>query len=271
MIHSALPALLHVAATPRAAPELALASHAADAAALFGNMQGTAALLTGGLVPLASFAGPKPQSSDSPNTARLKRLHMLVAWTSLVSERTAIMCVPNLTAARLTTGMSLDSAELILLCDCRYATIARNVLLEAAVPHTHSLKELLLRGEYALAWTGVNSHFLFGLLGFVSTVSLNAWLSFGCNCAGGRIGPALACGASSALLLMLSVVNSAVGKGDAQSVQHLPSLLGLFQRYAFLLLAEVFVRRKMLIGIAIALSAVAVVQGALWVVQVPGD
>jgi len=243
MIHSALPALLHVAATPRAAPELALASHAADAAALFGNMQGTAALLTGGLVPLASFAGPKPQSSDSPNTARLKRLHMLVAWTSLVSELTAIM----------------------------YATIARNVLLEAAVPHTHSLKELLLRGEYALAWTGVNSHFLFGLLGFVSTVSLNAWLSFGCNCAGGRIGPALACGASSALLLMLSVVNSAVGKGDAQSVQHLPSHLGLFQRYAFLLLAEVFVRRKMLIGIAIALSAVAVVQGALWVVQVPGD
>ena len=49
------------------------------------------------------------------------------------------------------------------------------------------------------------------------------------------------------------------------------AVLGLFQRYAFLLLAEVFVRRKMLIGIAIALSAVAVVQGALWVVQVPGD
>jgi hypothetical protein len=165
-------------------PKAALQSYAAQAAGMFGNIQGTAALIAGGLVPLSSFAGPRPEASDSTLKRRLKRLHLFIACTSLVSQLLAVM----------------------------YATLAKNMLAEAVVPATHSLKALLL-GEYALAWVGCNAHFLLGLFGFVSTVALNGWLSFGCQCTSGGIGPALTCGVASALLLMLSAVNRAVVHG----------------------------------------------------------
>ena len=115
------------------------------------------------------------------------------------------------------------------------------------VPKTVSLKALLLESEYALPWTATNVHFLLGLFGFVTTIALNAWIEFGHSLKERvSIGPALTCGASSALLIMLSAVNRAVAKPDAQAVRAGGSLLGLVKRYAYLLLREFFVGRKVL-------------------------
>ena len=238
LLTGSVPAVRPSITRPRvgaAPPTASLASYAAEAADLFGNMQGTAALVAGGLVPLASFAGPKPEASDSVKTKRIKRLHLFIACASLVSELLAIV----------------------------YATISKNLLVEAVVPRTHSLKALLLEGEYALPWIGCNAHFLLGLFGFVCTVALNAWLAFGCVSAGlgACIGPALTCGAGSALLLMLSVVNSAVAKADANAVRAGGSMLALLVRYASLLVREVVVGRKLLVGLALGLGAASVVFG----------
>mgnify|MGYP007024421792 CR=1 FL=1 len=89
-----------------------------------------------------------------------------------------------------------------------YATITSNKLREAAVASTTSLKALLVEGEYALPWIGCNAHFILGLNGFATTVGLNVWLNFG-----GAVGKVLTCAVCSALLLMLSIVNDAAGKG----------------------------------------------------------
>ena len=61
-------------------------------------------------------------------------------------------------------------------------------------------------------------------------------------------------GGASALLLMLSVVNNAVAKADANAIRAGGSLFGLLRRYATLLLAEAFVGRKLIMGLALALG-----------------
>lgn len=206
-------------------PSAALASYAAEAAGLFGNMQGTAAFLAGGLVPMASFAKPEIEAADSSATKRLKRAHLFLACVSLISELLAVIV----------------------------ATVAKNTLVEATVPATVSLKALLFETEFALPWVSVNVHFLLGLFGFVGTVALNAFISFGGACC---VGPALTCGVASALLLMVSFVNRAVVAGSAHAGG---SMLGLVGRYTSLLLAEVFVGRKVLVGLALAFGVAAAV------------
>ena len=233
--HATLPQLRVAPRITR--PPTALASYAAEAAGLFGNMQGTAAFIAGGLVPLSSFAGPTPGPDDSTRVKRIKKIHLFIACASLTSELMAVM----------------------------HATVAKNMLAETVVPATPSLKALLIEGEYALPWTGCNAHFFLGLMGFVSTIAINAWLAFGGSPCG-NIGPALTCGASSALLLMLSVVNKAVAKADANAIRAGGSLLGLIGKYLSLLLAEVFVGRKVLVGLAVGFGCAAAFFGAKAVV-----
>ena len=72
--------------------------------------------------------------------------------------------------------------------------------------------------------------------------------------------------ASSALLLMLSVVNKAVAKADANAIRAGGSLLGLIGKYLSLLLAEVFVGRKVLVGLAVGFGCAAAFFGAKAVV-----
>ena len=67
---------------------------------------------------------------------------------------------------------------------------------------------------------------------------------------GGSLGPALACGAASALLLMLSAVNVATAAGAG-------SLLKLLARYVSQLVAEVFVGRKLLVALALVFGGAA--------------
>jgi len=60
---------------------------------------------------------------------------------------------------------------------------------------------------------------------------------------------------------MLSVVNSAVAKADANAVRAGGSMLALLVRYASLLVREVVVGRKLLVGLALGLGAASVVFG----------
>ena len=181
------------------ASEMSLANYANDASQLFGNMGGAAAFLAGGLVPLSTFAAPRPAEVDSPNRLLLLRAHAITAASSLLSLLVSVM----------------------------YATISNNKLREAVVAPTTSLRALLFEGEYALPWIGCNAHFILGLLGFATTVGLNIWLTFG-----GAIGKVLVCAVCSALLLMLSIVNDAAGQGAG-------SVLALLARYAQLLVAVI--------------------------------
>ena len=61
------------------ASEMSLANYANDASQLFGNMGGAAAFLAGGLVPLSTFAAPRPTEGDSPNRLLLLRAHAITA------------------------------------------------------------------------------------------------------------------------------------------------------------------------------------------------
>ena len=199
--------------------DMSVANYAAQASGLFGNMGGAAAFLAGGLVPLATFAAPSPSKDDSPNRLFLLRAHGITAATSLLSLLVSVM----------------------------YATISTNKLSEVLVAPTASLKALLIEGDYALPWIGCNAHFIFGLLGFATTVGLNVWLTFG-----GAVGKVVVCAVCSALLLMLSIVNDAAGQGAG-------SVVALLARYVQLLVAAALKGHRVLILGSLGFAAAAAV------------
>lgn len=208
----------------------AVANYAGAAAGLFANMGGASAFIAGGLVPLTTFAAPMPSDGDSPVTAKLKKAHCIVAAFSLVN----------------------------LLCSVMYSTITFNKLQETAVVATTSLKELLLDGDFALPWVGLNSHFILGLCGFAATTGLNVWLSYG-----GAIGKAVGCLVASALLIMISIVNDAVATraGGALGLRVGGSILSLFSTYASLMLRSIVQGRRVLVLAAVVLGVASVLFG----------
>lgn len=201
------------------AAQASLANFAGEAAGMFGNMGGAAAFLAGGLVPLSTFAAPNPSPDDTRTRTLLLRAHAITAASSLLSLLISVM----------------------------YATLSTNKLHEAVVAPTASLKALLVEGEYALPWIGCNAHFVLGLLGFATTVGINVWLNFG-----GAVGKVLTCAVCSALLLMLSIVNDAAGKGAG-------SLLGIFARYFGLLVQACVGGKRLLVMGSLGFATAAVV------------
>ena len=211
--------------TPRApirlrggAASASLANYAAEAAGLFGNMGGASAFLAGGLVPLSTFAAPKPGKDDTPLQRKLARLHAIVSSTSLVSLMISVM----------------------------YATITSNKLREAAVASTTSLKALLVEGDYALPWIGCNAHFILGLNGLATTIGINVWLSYG-----GAVGKAVSCVVTSALIMMLSIVNDAIAVKGPSGVSVGGSVLSLLAKYVSLLVGSVVSGRRVMVLISL--------------------
>lgn len=200
------------------AASASLANYAAEAAGLFGNMGGISAFIAGGLVPLSTFAAPQPSKDDAPLQKRLKRLHAITSSCSLVSLMIAVM----------------------------YATITSNKLREAAVASTTSLKALLVEGEYALPWIGCNAHFILGLNGFATTVGLNVWLNFG-----GAVGKAVSCLVTSALIMMLSIVNDAIAVKSPTGVSVGGSVMSLLAKYASLLVGSVVSGRRVMVLVSL--------------------
>ena len=102
-------------------------------------------------------------------------------------------------------------------------------------------------GAVAASGRGSSGRFVLGLLGFVTTVGINVWLNFG-----GAVGKVLTCAVCSALLLMLSIVNDAAGKGAG-------SLLGIFARYFGLLVQACVGGKRLLVMGSLGFATAAVV------------
>ena len=117
------------------------------------------------------------------------------------------------------------------------------------------LKALLLEGGYALAWTGLNTHFIFGLFGFATTVGLNVWINYG-----GKVGTAMASLTVSALLLMLAIVNDAVAARGHAGLAAGGSALSLVYRYMVLLTRSCWEGHRKLVFGSLGFAAVGVVQ-----------
>lgn len=148
-----------------------LAQHADRAAALFGNMRVPASIILGSIVPL-TFAFELPKCGSEEANRRWHAVNLLLGTFSLLSELVAVM----------------------------HSSIAVNKLTETAPALAPSVLALLRR-DFELAWLGTNVHFFFGLLGIAAMVGLRAGLALG-------VLPAAA--TSSAVLLMMSVLNDGI-------------------------------------------------------------
>ena len=225
-----------------------------EAVGLFGNMRVPAALISGAIVPLATFAGPvvskldapalanghavepepglrpHPNLMPNPNQASAKRLHFLVAATALTHS----------------------------LLSCLYATVAVSHLTESEVQPANSVVELLAR-DYELSWIGCNVCFNIGLSGLLGLVGLSGYIHMGAAEAfGADVLPPLACGVSAVILHALSIINDGVdSEGDMAKQWGRERAFGgtfaaLYLRYIKLLLLAM--PRRVLLAPTVALT-----------------
>ena len=111
-----------------------------DAATLFDNMRVPAALVLG--VAISSAFQLTPLASDPAPIAVFKRVHMLLAITTIASELNAIVT----------------------------ATVAINKLSEVDSQPTENVVGLLLSDEYEFSWVAVNVQFFAGLFSLAAMV-----------------------------------------------------------------------------------------------------
>jgi hypothetical protein len=119
-------------------------------------------------------------------------------------------------------------ASLLVAITC--SSVSVNQLAEHKPDLAASVWELLQR-DYALPWTAVNSHFVFGVLGFMWLVGSKAYFMTG---PGG--GPAVFGIALSGMTAMISIINRGVASGGGKVGQRFgASVFGLVQSYLGLL------------------------------------
>ena len=138
------------AAATAAGAGAVLKDHSSAVAGLFNNMRTPAALIGGALVPIGMLTAPTITKDDTKFDRVVKRVNILVAVSSLLSEVLAVV----------------------------YASIAINKLTEVPSPLTTNVADLISQ-KYELAWLGTNIHFLYGLLGFGLIVGGKAYFLFG--------------------------------------------------------------------------------------------
>lgn len=190
----------------------ALSQYAPAAINLFNNMKTPASILAGAMVPLGILNTlPKCQSGTENKLLKvLRHTYLLVSLLSFFSELMAVM----------------------------WATVAVNQLTETVVAPAESVWHLLKR-DYDLAWSGVNSHFVFGMIGFMWMIGTRAAFLIQNDQPNKYLGFASYCSVGSALSLMISIVNRGVAKGSGDGLNH-GNILGLFSNYRTLLLKQAF-------------------------------
>lgn len=195
-----------------------LADYAPVATSLFNNMKLPAAVVTAGMISLG-FATTFPelprQRSDNQQTyppklrARceaIKRLHIVVALISVTSELIVVM----------------------------WAAVEVNQLTERQYGLSNSVWELIQR-DCDLAWSAVNSHFVLGIIGFVTMLALRAYVMLLAAEASTALMTAASTGTGAALCLMISIVNRGVESGGGDGLRYGNTILDLFQHYVMLL------------------------------------
>ena len=225
-----------------AAAAVVLKDHSAAAIGLFNNMRTPAALIGGSLVPLGILSVPSVQPDDTPTVALLKRAHVILGVTSLLSQVLAVT----------------------------YSSIAINKLAEVEAPLTTGCAELIAQ-NYELAWIGTNVHFLLGLLGFGLIVGSRAYISNNNNgsSSDGRqqrlLGRVTIGWAVAAFLQALTIVNRGIAMGHKSSSSS-SAAAGRFASNFGTLIARylVLVYREAARGGVLAVGALVVAVFALW-------
>jgi len=124
----------------------------------------------------------------------------------------------------------------------------------------------LLQRDFDLHWSAVNSHFVVGMLGFMTMILTRTLI------AGQGLPLAIRAGsgsiAASALLLMLSIVNRGVASGGGQQgVRYGANVMSLLGRYVVLLVSQATTAGS--IGLlelsAVFLSGIGIVTGLVGV------
>ena len=157
-----------------------LRDHPSAAANLFNSMRTPAALVAGAVVPLGILTAPPIRANEPRKVKLFKKLNILLAVSSLLSEVLAIT----------------------------YSTVAMNNLAGFARSEpTKSVAELISR-YFEVSWLGTNVHFLFGLFGLCLLVGSKAHMMYG-----DAIGRIATCLSLSAFLQSVSVVNRGISQG----------------------------------------------------------
>jgi len=180
-----------------------------------------AAVVTAGMISLGFATGfpvlpkdtPERQYSSSlrERCESLGRLHIVLALIAVTSE---VICV-------------------------LWAAVEVNQLTERIYQPAASVWDLVQR-DCDLAWSAVNSHFVLGIIGFVSMLATRAYVMLLAAEASSALMTAAGTGTLAALCLMIAVVNRGVEFGGGDSIDGLhngygKTILDLFQHYGVLL------------------------------------
>eukprot|EP00929_Paragymnodinium_shiwhaense_P088184 TRINITY_DN48424_c0_g1_i1.p1 TRINITY_DN48424_c0_g1~~TRINITY_DN48424_c0_g1_i1.p1 ORF type:complete len:354 (+),score=64.53 TRINITY_DN48424_c0_g1_i1:55-1116(+) len=203
-----------------------LGDYSPQAAALFDNMRGPAALLIGALVPLGFYDVPKLSDGRAEPLTPEKRAHYLLSTASICCLLTTIV----------------------------WATVSVNKLAEVRHEPTYDVMQLLKR-DYELAWIGSNVNFMMGLFGFAACLISFGLISFGV------IGKCVAFMCASSMCLMVSVINGGIAQGDGSNkgVRFGSNLATMFCRYMYLLVTKMIRGRKFFMGLAFVFAFFAAV------------
>mmetsp|Transcript_18158 Transcript_18158/g.45132 ORF Transcript_18158/g.45132 Transcript_18158/m.45132 type:complete len:473 (-) Transcript_18158:145-1563(-) len=195
-----------------------LANYAPAATTLFNNMKLPAAVVTAGMISLG-FATTFPELPKKSQTTgkpysdelrarceSLKRLHIVVSLIAVTSELVVVL----------------------------WAAVEVNQLTEKKYELAHSVWDLIQR-DCDLAWSAVNSHFVLGILGFVTMLSLRAYVQLLAVEASAALMTAASTGTGAALCLLISIVNRGVESGGGEGQRYGSTIFDLFSHYAVLL------------------------------------
>ena len=193
-----------------------LSDYSPAASALFNNMKLPAAVVTAGMISLGFATSFPVLPEDTPSRQysskirdrcdSLRRLHVVVALISVTSELIVVM----------------------------WAAVQVNQLTERAYLPTASVWELIER-DADLAWSAVNSHFVLGIIGFVTMLALRAYVMLLAAEASSALMTAASTGTAAALCLMISIVNRGVQAGGGEGVGYGRTILDLLVHYVALL------------------------------------
>mmetsp|Transcript_49271 Transcript_49271/g.73340 ORF Transcript_49271/g.73340 Transcript_49271/m.73340 type:complete len:397 (-) Transcript_49271:17-1207(-) len=198
------------------AADVEISQYAPAAVSLFNNMKLPAAVVTAGMISLGFATGfpelPKDTSERTydDNIRRrcgtLRRFHIVVAIVSVTSE----------------------------LCCVLWSAVEVNHLTETVVLPATSVWDLIQR-DCDLAWSAVNSHFVLGIIGFVTMLSLRGYVMLLAAEASAALISAASTGTAAALCLMISIVNRGVEAGGGEGIGYGKTILDLFRHYVCLL------------------------------------
>lgn len=230
-----------------AASGAALKDYAPAAASLFNNMKTPASILAGAIIPLGILS-PLPQPPKhvaavvpAPKKGKKEPEPELAALIQKSFDR-------MLRKTYLLVSIFSFGSELLAVI---WSTVAVNQLTETAVAPATSVWALLKRDWFDLAWSATNSHFLFGMLGFMWMVGTRAYLmvqakpwnsnpvSAGDEADSHTLSTASVMMVASAFLLMISIVNRGVANGGGEvGESYGGSVFNLFAHYLTLLFKQ---------------------------------